>query len=69
MNIDPSISSIPFASLDKFSCFQEKEKEILFSMHTVFRINGIKPLDDDDNKSQLWHVRLTSTERTFTYRT
>ncbi|CAF3952801.1 unnamed protein product [Rotaria sp. Silwood2] len=62
MTIDPSISSVPFASLDKLSYFQEKEKEILFSMHTVFRIGKIKPLDDNNNNSRFWHVYLTLTD-------
>ncbi|CAF3769962.1 unnamed protein product [Rotaria sp. Silwood1] len=59
MTIDPSISSVPFTSLDKLSYFQEKEKEILFSMHTVFRIGEIKPLDDNNDNSRFWHVYLT----------
>jgi tetratricopeptide (TPR) repeat protein len=61
MKIDPSISSVPYASLDKLSYFQENEKEILFSMHTVFRIDGMKPMDND-NKSRFWHVHLTLTD-------
>ncbi|CAF1384941.1 unnamed protein product [Rotaria sp. Silwood1] len=60
MNIDPSIASVPFASLDKHSYFQEQEKEILFSMHTVFRIGEIKPLDDG-NKPRFWKIHLTLT--------
>ncbi len=60
MTIDPSISSIPFASLDKFSYFQDKEQEILFSMHTIFRIGEITLLDND-SQLQIWHVHLTST--------
>jgi hypothetical protein len=40
MEIDPRISSTPFARLDKISYYSDKEKEILFSMHTVFRIGG-----------------------------
>ncbi|CAF2826728.1 unnamed protein product [Rotaria sp. Silwood2] len=60
MIIDPSILSVPFALLDKHSYFQDTEKEILFSMHTVFRIGEIKSLDDD-NKSRFWNVHLTLT--------
>jgi hypothetical protein len=37
MTIDPSVSSAPFASIQDVSYFQTEE-EILFSMHTVFRI-------------------------------
>ncbi len=53
MNID---SSSPFTSLDKISYSSNTEKGILFSMHTIFRINEIKQLDD-----RLWQVDLTLT--------
>ena len=57
MSIDPSISSAPFASIEEVSYFQTEE-EILFSMHTVFRIGEIKQIDE--NKS-LYQVELTLT--------
>ena len=60
MTIDPSIASVPFASLDQLSYFEESEKEILFSMHTVFRIGEITPADTA-TPPRLWHVHLTST--------
>ena len=60
MTIDPSVSSIPFASLDQLSYFKESEKEILFSMHTVFRIGEITPADTA-TPPRFWHVQLTST--------
>ncbi|CAF1285630.1 unnamed protein product [Adineta ricciae] len=41
MSIDPSISSTPFACIQKYS-FSAEEKEILFSMHAIFRIGNIK---------------------------
>ena len=44
MTIDSNITSIPFADIEKVSFFA-KEAEILFSMHTVFRIGTIKPKD------------------------
>jgi tetratricopeptide (TPR) repeat protein len=57
MEIDPTISSTPFALLDKISYYSAAEKEILFSMHIVFRIGDIKQIEN-----QLWQVdlRLTS---------
>ncbi|CAF1048279.1 unnamed protein product [Adineta steineri] len=57
MNIDPSISTTPFACLDNLSYFSDSEKEILFSMHTIFRIDEIKQLEE-----RLWevHLKLTS---------
>ncbi|CAF3133191.1 unnamed protein product [Rotaria socialis] len=55
INIDPSISMTPFASLDNESYFND-EKEILFSMHTIFRIGDTEPIKD-----RLWTVNLTLT--------
>lgn len=60
INIDPSISLVPYAFLDKLSYFQGNEKEVLFSMHTVFRIGEIKALDNAE-ESRFWHVYLSST--------
>ncbi len=58
MKIDPSIKSTPFTSLEKISYYPE-EKEILFSMHSVFRMDGIQPLED-----LLWQVKLILTSDT-----
>jgi len=44
--IDPTILSSPFASIRDVSDFVA-EDEVLFSMHTVFRINDIKRLDEN----------------------
>jgi tetratricopeptide (TPR) repeat protein len=57
MTIDPSISSAPFASIQEVSRFSEEE-EILFSMHTVFRIGEINTIDNNDS---LYQVNLTLT--------
>ena len=54
MSIDPAASSAPFAELDNVSYYDASEKEILFSMHTVFRIRGVKKIAD-----RLWQVNLT----------
>jgi tetratricopeptide (TPR) repeat protein len=56
MEIDPSISTSPFALLDNTSCYSDKEKEILLSMHTIFRINEIQQIDE-----RLYQVSLTLT--------
>jgi tetratricopeptide (TPR) repeat protein len=56
MEIDPRISSTPFARLDKISYYSDKEKEILFSMHTVFRIGGMKQIEN-----RFWQVNLQLT--------
>ena len=56
MKINPAVSSTPFASLDRISYYAGKEKEILFSMHTVFRIDDMKQMG-----KRLWLVNLTLT--------
>jgi tetratricopeptide (TPR) repeat protein len=58
MTIDSSLSSTPFASIKNVSYYQT-EREILFSMHSVFRIGYIKPIDHGNNS--LWQVGLTLT--------
>ncbi|CAF3548300.1 unnamed protein product [Adineta steineri] len=57
MSIDPSSKSAPFASIKEKSYFKEEE-EILFSMHTVFRVSAIKQID---NNNQLYQVELQLT--------
>ena len=56
IEIDSSITSAPFASLDKISYYSESEKEFLFSMHTVFRIGEMRSIRD-----RLWQVQLILT--------
>ncbi|CAF4185219.1 unnamed protein product, partial [Adineta steineri] len=58
MKIDPMIRSTPFANIINTSSFK-KEDEILFSMHSVFRIGEAKQIDGPD--SRLWKVKLTLT--------
>ncbi|CAF1580533.1 unnamed protein product, partial [Adineta ricciae] len=55
MEINPKISSVPFASVDKESAI-EGESEDLFSMHTVFRIISTEEVVD-----RLWQVKLALT--------
>ncbi|CAF1549546.1 unnamed protein product, partial [Adineta steineri] len=57
MLIDPSIKSAPFASIKDKSYFKE-ENEILFSMHTVFRVSAIKAIGINN---QLYQVELQLT--------
>ena len=55
ITINPSVSSCLFTSLeDVASSF--KEQEILFSTHTIFRINSV-----EINANHLWPVNLTLT--------
>ena len=58
MTIDPSQSTTPFASVADGGYYGSAEKEILFAMHTVFRIRDIKPRVED---SRLFQVELTLT--------
>ena len=57
MTIDPSIQSTPFANISTLACY-ENEKEILFSMHSIFRIERMGQIDEHD---RLWQVDLTLT--------
>ncbi|CAF1385636.1 unnamed protein product [Adineta steineri] len=57
MSIDPCIKSTPFASIKEMS-YYNTEEEILFSMHTVFRVTAIKQMD---NKNELYQVELQLT--------
>ena len=58
MRINPSIQSTPFAHVANISEIGEEE-EILFSMHSVFRIGKIKQFSD---KPQIWEAELTLTD-------
>ena len=57
IEIDPSISRAPFASVDNLSYYADSEQEVLFSMHTVFRIGQLQQM-----RNRLWHVTLTLTD-------
>ncbi|CAF1098613.1 unnamed protein product [Adineta steineri] len=58
MSIDPCIKSAPFASIKEVSAIP-REAEILFSMHTVFRVNAINQMDDENRLYQV-ELQLTS---------
>ncbi|CAF2059488.1 unnamed protein product [Rotaria magnacalcarata] len=55
IEVDPALTLTPYASLDGVTTCQPKEKEILFSMHTVFRIYEVK-----ENNDQIWKINLKS---------
>ncbi|CAF0957808.1 unnamed protein product [Adineta steineri] len=57
MKVDPSQSTTPFASITGISGFPGEE-EVLFSMHSVFRIQDIKQLDGNNH---LYEVNLILT--------
>ena len=58
ITIDLAVSSSPFASIEDVSYFPE-EQEILFSMHTVFRISGIQQIKKNRPLYQV-DLKLTS---------
>ncbi|CAF4677637.1 unnamed protein product, partial [Rotaria sp. Silwood2] len=61
MNIDTAIctkSSTPFAEVSKVGYYKDKEEEILFSTHTIFRIDRIEQIEDK-HTDRLWQVNLT----------
>ncbi|CAF1606247.1 unnamed protein product, partial [Adineta ricciae] len=51
ITIGPTIGTTPFASIGDFSYFED-EAEILFSMHSVFRVGTIRQVGD---KNKLYH--------------
>ncbi|CAF1010498.1 unnamed protein product [Rotaria magnacalcarata] len=57
VEIDPSISTVPFTSLNNISYFGDTEKEILFSIHTIFRMTSIEQIE-----SRLWQINLMLTD-------
>ena len=58
MTIDPKVTSTPFAKIQHYSYFQV-EREVLFSMHTVFRIDDVKRIAGEN---RLFEVQLTLTK-------
>ncbi len=57
MKIDPSITATPFANVENVG-YYPGEKEILFAMHSIFRIGHVKQIDMN---GRLWEVDLTLT--------
>ena len=58
MTIDPNVNSLPFANIRKAS-YYPTEEEILFSMHSVFRIDAVQSIGDEN---RLFEVQLTLTK-------
>ena len=58
ITVDPSIPSEPFASIDEYSYFEDAEREVLFSMHSIFRIGSVT---QDHHNRRIWHAKLTLT--------
>ncbi|CAF1447323.1 unnamed protein product [Rotaria sordida] len=63
MSIDTAIctsSSTPFVNVKDIDFYEDQEEEILFSTHTIFRIDRIEPIEDK-HTDRLWQVNLTLT--------
>ncbi|CAF1632520.1 unnamed protein product, partial [Adineta ricciae] len=58
IQVDPAIRSIPYGSLRGVS-YYPTENEVLFSMHSVFRINDIEHMHD-----RIWNIQLQLTKDT-----
>lgn len=56
IEIEPIVSSTPFIELDESDISFNSEKEVLFSMHSIFRIGEIKQIQD-----RFWNVELKLT--------
>ncbi|CAF0893152.1 unnamed protein product [Adineta ricciae] len=59
ITIDPNIATTPFASIGDFSHFKD-EAEILFSMHSVFRLGTIRQTGDKNNLYHEVQLQLTA---------
>ena len=63
ITIDPKkilgSTNTPFALIDDYSAMGTREKEILFSMHTVFRVDDIKHTLTNTRR---WEVQLSLTD-------
>lgn len=53
MNIDPQVSSTPFAFVGDVGYYGATEEEVLFSMHTVFRIGQVIPIGENNRLIQV----------------
>ena len=53
MDIDPKVSSAPFASVDEVGYYGSGEQEVLFSMHTVFRIREVTSIGENNRLVQV----------------
>ncbi|UJR06926.1 hypothetical protein I4U23_011215 [Adineta vaga] len=59
IEIDSTISTTPYTSVDKISYYNDQEREILFTTHSIFRIKKMESIEN-----RLWRVELTLTKDT-----
>ena len=65
MTIDHTQSATPFASIIDVSCYGEQEAEVLFSMHTVFRIGNITPIGKNNRLFQVDLILTSDNDEDF----
>ena len=61
MKIGPQVcaqSSIPFVDVKDEGYFEDREKEILFATHSIFRIGQMNQIKDG-NENPIWEIHLT----------
>ena len=61
LTIDPSIENVYFAWISEVNSCQEFDDELLFSMHSVFRVGDIKHIDDHHRCYQVELILTTDT--------
>ena len=59
ISVDSNVPSAPFALIEELSRFSE-EKEVLFAMHSVFRVNTITLVDNNEGKFYRVELKLTA---------
>ena len=57
MTIDVKIRTVPYATVGSLGYYEHEEEEIIFSMHTVFRVCAIEQIDN-----RLWRIDLELVE-------
>ena len=63
MKIDPNVceqSSIPFVDVKDEGYYKDREQEILFATHSIFRIERMDEMKDDKSRP-MWKIHLTLT--------
>jgi tetratricopeptide (TPR) repeat protein len=59
--VSTEILTSPYALLNEVSFYKDKEQEILFSAHTVFRLGEIIPMDENKSRYRV-HLTLMSND-------
>ena len=63
MTVDCSKTTTPFASIKDIGYLRDQDDEMLFSMHTVFRIINISPMDESNRLFQVNLILTNNNDR------